>query len=157
MLLQQVKLYRDQELLGAFATNSTLLPITSLLVGQEEDCSGGCFAQNQCTNGRINNLCFWNRALNEDEVAALCRLLPQKDGANLPENGLAIYPNPVTDVLQLSKQDIEKVNVYDLNGHLMQTNVHAQKINVESLSPGLYLLKAFEADGNFTMLKFIKQ
>lgn len=47
----QAKLFVDGQLVGSSTVNGSSIPCTSLLVGQEEDCSGGCFAQNQCTNG----------------------------------------------------------------------------------------------------------
>lgn len=152
-----VKLYRNESLLGIFTASSAPLPISSLVVGQEEDCSGGCFAQNQCTNGRINNLCFWNRALNEDEMKTLCRLATEKQTDDQTTNQLSIHPNPVTDVIDLLKEDIIAIEIYDLNGHLILKNSNSKQINVQTFSPGMYFLIANRIDGSQDILKFVKK
>lgn len=152
-----VKLYRNETLLGTFTASSSPLPISSLVVGQEEDCSGGCFAQNQCTNGRINNLIFWNRALSEVEIKTLCRLVSEKQMDAQTTYQLTIQPNPVTDIIDLLKDDITAIEIYDLNRHLIQKNFNSNKINIQTLSAGMYLLIATREDGSQDILKFIKK
>lgn len=152
-----VKLYRNETLLGTFTASSSPLSISSLVVGQEEDCSGGCFAQNQCANARINNLIFWNRALNEDEMKTLCRMVSEKQMDEQTSHQLTIQPNPVTDVIDLLEKDISAIEIYDLNGHLIQKNLNSNKINVQTLSLGMYLLIATREDGSHEILKFVKK
>jgi uncharacterized protein (DUF2141 family) len=74
--------------------------------------------------------------------------------------GVSIYPNPVTDVLNINigNAKILKTNagVYDANGRLLQTiliNSNQQQINVQPLAKGVHLIKF--ADG--TVESFIKK
>lgn len=152
------KIYVNENLLGSFTTNTTLLPITSLLIGQEEDCSGGCFAQNQCMNGGMNGLMFWNRALNEDEVNELCH---QANGGLRLENesagDIAIAPNPVTDNFEVSGPSVSRIQIYDLSGRLIYTQLNSNHVNTQSIPPGIYIADVIESDGNSTRIRFVKE
>lgn len=56
----------------------------------------------------------------------------------------SIYPNPSNGILNISIPTVEKFSyrIYDLNGRLLQQNNNStQKISVENLASGLYLLQ----------------
>ena len=66
-----------------------------------------------------------------------------------------VYPNPTQDILIIDNANCEKVYVFDLNGHLLQStpiNGEHTSINVTSLPQGDYLLLL-----NNQTIKFIKQ
>ncbi|MEP6948918.1 MAG: T9SS type A sorting domain-containing protein [Ginsengibacter sp.] len=74
--------------------------------------------------------------------------------------GVSIYPNPVTDILNINigNSGIIKTNagVYDANGRLLQNiliNTNQHQINVQPLARGKYVIKF--ADG--TVQSFIKE
>lgn len=61
---------------------------------------------------------------------------------------LSIWPNPASEVLNLSAEGISQVEIYSLSGKLMiSTTTACQTINVSSLPAGCYLLKAVLRDG----------
>lgn len=68
-----------------------------------------------------------------------------------------IYPNPVSDVLSIqSKKEVVKAQVYDMNGRIiLSTPVKDNKMKVQELSKGNYILKIFTKDSNH-QTKFIK-
>jgi len=77
-------------------------------------------------------------------------------------NYFSIYPNPVTDVLNFSKNNliaVESISVYDIFGQLVIAVPDARNVstlNVSKLRTGNYLLKIKSDKGN-TSVKFIKR
>ncbi len=74
--------------------------------------------------------------------------------------GFKFYPNPALDVLNLSANNtIESVSMFSLLGQkVFETSVNNNEtsINLASLTPGVYLMKAM-IDGNSATYKIIKQ
>ncbi len=81
---------------------------------------------------------------------------------NLRELALAVYPNPVQDVISVkSVQELSSLKIYNLTGSLLKSVEVGSKINkeidVSELADGVYLLKVyFEGGGTYTA-KFIKK
>jgi uncharacterized membrane protein len=71
-------------------------------------------------------------------------------------NSVAIYPNPVKDILKVSRSTTDKaqVDIYNLAGSLVQSlgvnNKADMEINVSALPSGIYLIRltSFEGDLN---------
>ena len=76
---------------------------------------------------------------------------------NIKNHGLAISPNPVSDVLTITADcDLESATIYTLDGQcLLQTN--EKQINVSLFPAGIYILRAKTRDGEFLQTKFIHQ
>jgi len=75
---------------------------------------------------------------------------------NTSKSKLIIFPNPSTDYLQISGlTKIEKYKVYSILGTEISNGIisNNEKINVQNLTNGFYLLKV----GNGKMLKFLKK
>lgn len=72
---------------------------------------------------------------------------------------VVLYPNPVTDVLQISaKTEIISVEIYNINGQkLMSKNLNSVQgeINLDSLSTGIYFARVL-ADNSIGTFKIIK-
>ena len=67
------------------------------------------------------------------------------------------YPNPVKDELTIqSKSDLKNVSVYNLSGQLIM-NSKSKKINMKSLSSGVYIVKAELENGKPATFKIIKK
>lgn len=77
-----------------------------------------------------------------------------------PDLALALYPNPVKDVLHFNtKSQIEKVVVFDITGKkLVEKTLNGDhEINVQSLVRGVYLIQIFtQNEGKIETLKFAK-
>ncbi|GAA3561319.1 T9SS type A sorting domain-containing protein [Snuella lapsa] len=70
-----------------------------------------------------------------------------------------ISPNPVDNYLSVTVKGnyaISNISVYDLNGRVLLTS-KSSKVNVSSLSNGMYILKLQTSDGKETSSKFIKK
>ncbi|MCB9198088.1 MAG: T9SS type A sorting domain-containing protein [Flavobacteriales bacterium] len=71
---------------------------------------------------------------------------------------LAVYPNPVTDVLNLAGIPFDlKANysIYSIDGRIIQTGRLEQSISVTDLITGTYLIRVYSEEGERT-LKFMK-
>ena len=71
---------------------------------------------------------------------------------------MILYPNPVADVLYLSKstETVEKVQVYNMVGTLVKSGgKNTESIDLSNLIQGTYLVKVYTNDGSFnqTILK----
>ncbi|WP_158849464.1 T9SS type A sorting domain-containing protein [Algibacter sp. L1A34] len=65
--------------------------------------------------------------------------------------GFKIYPNPTSNYINVeSKIDVDRFEIYDLSGKKVLSSNNYEKINVEDLSKGLYLLKAFSGIKHIT-------
>lgn len=72
---------------------------------------------------------------------------------------LQIYPNPVNNILNIKAKDIKltKIEIYTVTGKKIKVfQSKLNKINVEDLSSGLYLIKVYN-ENRFYTTKFIKE
>lgn len=73
-------------------------------------------------------------------------------------SGLQIYPNPATDVVNIStKKAVETINVFDLSGKKVKSFKSAGQINVSSLAKGTYILQVYYGGGSVETTKLIKK
>ena len=78
---------------------------------------------------------------------------------NVLKSALKMYPNPVMSELNIVSQDItlSKIEIYSVVGKRLKVyKTELNKINLEDLSSGLYLIKVY-ADGLSYTSKFIKK
>ncbi len=70
---------------------------------------------------------------------------------------ITVYPNPVNSLLKIdSDTDVLKTDVISLSGKIVLSQVRTDVINVESLTPGLYLIKITTSEG-VVIKKVVKQ
>ena len=68
-----------------------------------------------------------------------------------------IYPNPASNELNLSLEDVNRVEIYDLLGKMILSEEHPEsKMNVSSLMQGAYFVKIYTENNCYTE-KFIKK
>lgn len=71
---------------------------------------------------------------------------------------LNLWPNPTTETLNLSAEDLQQVEIFSMDGRqVMHLENGLENINVSSLAKGCYLLKASFVDGSKTVQKFVKE
>lgn len=77
---------------------------------------------------------------------------------DVEEGGLAIFPNPVKDVLNINyDKAINQIDVYDVNGKLVKTlTTVGSSINVSDLSDGIYMLNMQTEEG-LVIRKIVKE
>ena len=86
-----------------------------------------------------------------------CNVLTVQDISE--QNSIKIYPNPVTDVINIDTQANLKyrTNIYDLNGRLISSSKNKSVIEIHTLSLGLYLIEITDLDsGHKVVEKIIK-
>lgn len=71
-------------------------------------------------------------------------------------NTMTIYPNPVTTYLHIDNKDNGTIKVYTLSGELIATAKNSNKIYVEQLTPGFYIISIQNKQGIYYS-KFIKK
>jgi len=78
---------------------------------------------------------------------------------NVSNTILSIYPNPATDVLNISLSNgtsIETVNIYNVSGKLVNnTKLNGNQIDISQLNNGVYMVEVITANGSFKT-KFVK-
>jgi len=94
----------------------------------------------------------------EDYNVVVASSLGTSDLAN-PKDGVQIYPNPATDVLNVTKvTDKASYKIYSAAGQLIGSgNVNDGKINVSSLIKGAYVITIDEKGQDLFRSKFIKK
>ena len=72
--------------------------------------------------------------------------------------GLSIYPNPVRDLLYIKNfQNLKSAEIVDMSGRTIKImDTKANKINVNTLLKGTYILKLRNTDQEMKTIKFIK-
>lgn len=95
-----VDLYIDGVKTGPGATENSPLQVTAnaLVIGQDQDCLGGCFLAHQSLNGRLDNLRFYNRALADTELSAYCTEPDNEDREEDRTEGLCLGKKVLLDV-----------------------------------------------------------
>ena len=80
---------------------------------------------------------------------------------NLNLANLSVYPNPVSDMLNINyNENITKLTIYDVAGRSVKsiaTNNSMNSINVSDLKSGTYLLSIETESKNASTIKFIKK
>ena len=72
---------------------------------------------------------------------------------------VAIYPNPANDVVYLQGNDIQYVEIYNTVGmKVVASNVNDSKsIDIADFAKGVYVVRAFDGNGNVSTTKLIKR
>lgn len=83
----------------------------------------------------------------------LCGVVSVEDFNLTP---LHIYPNPVSDWLQLDLSDQADVMILDFSGNIVLEKDSIDAVNVDQLSPGVYIILV-EHDGKRSVEKFVKR
>ena len=95
----------------------------------------------------------------EDYNVIISAPLATNETANGANNGIQIYPNPVTDILNVTKvSDKATYKIYSAAGQLVGNgNVNAGKINVSALLKGAYVITIEEKGRDSFNSKFVKK
>ena len=74
------------------------------------------------------------------------------------ENQLTIWPNPVSETLNLNAEGLQQVEIFSMDGRqVMHVEKGFETLSVSSLAKGCYLLKATFANGSKAVQKFVKE
>lgn len=73
-------------------------------------------------------------------------------------NQIDIYPNPVSDILNISSnQEIKKVEIFQINGQkVFESKVNVSSIDMTEMMAGVYFLKIFGENDVVVIKKIVK-
>ncbi|WP_284653527.1 T9SS type A sorting domain-containing protein [Flavobacterium terrisoli] len=111
--------------------------------------AGFAFSNNEDVSGNHGESDYWIVKLSADPLGT----------ADFNNNEIKLYPNPVSDVLQIQEMNepITAIKIIDLTGKtVLQQSTNTQMVNVEMLSNGMYVLEVYSAMGKCAY-KFVKQ
>lgn len=87
----------------------------------------------------------------------------QAPSLSIPENQIAsvkLYPNPANNYFVIDGE-ISKAEIYSITGQLVKSfdgvNTNDYQFDINDLTKGVYLVKAFDAQNRTTTMKLIKQ
>ncbi|MBC8048380.1 MAG: T9SS type A sorting domain-containing protein [Fimbriimonadaceae bacterium] len=96
-----------------------------------------------------------------------CRLSDSETFVDTDEDLLMIHPNPAKENLFVnyisSYEKEQQVMIVDMNGRIMMSEMHVMfegennfELQINNLTPGIYLLKVFDGAGEY-ITKFVKE
>lgn len=150
-----ISLYKDGTLMGTYIDASEI-NITSFIIGQEDDCTGGCFATNQCMFGLMDNFQVW------DGYYSICNVNTKQEYiAETETEELHIYPNPTQDILHIDTKNASGgyISVSNINGQVMfekKISKDVTEVDVSGLPSALYLIN-IKYDNNYKTQRLIKE
>jgi hypothetical protein len=140
---------------------STPFSISGLLIGQEADCPGGCFAADQCAYAKFDDLKFYDDEIGSQAVVLYCS--PATDiQDHKDKKEFQIGPNPASRELMLYNLDAAQlhVRVFSTDGKMvLEENLQHKtqaSLDVQHLSPGIYFLSVVQ-NSSSSIIKFIKE
>ena len=78
-------------------------------------------------------------------------------GVNEVNNvNVAVYPNPVSDVLNIRGEGIQQIELMDVNGRTVMTSGATSQLNLDGMAAGLYMVRVITNDGVHTQ-KIVKK
>jgi hypothetical protein len=78
--------------------------------------------------------------------------------SDVAKKGVSVYPNPFTDVLNISDvKGVKSISVNDISGREVKTLAPAAELNLSSLKTGLYIVNLKMEDGSVKTFKAIKK
>ncbi|MCT2562271.1 T9SS type A sorting domain-containing protein [Chryseobacterium herbae] len=77
---------------------------------------------------------------------------------DVTKSKIQIFPNPVSDVIHISGIDNgQTIQIYNVDGRLVKSDAFDQKIDISSLSAGVYVLKITTKNFESHEFKFVKK
>ncbi|PQA90342.1 hypothetical protein B0A69_20625 [Chryseobacterium shigense] len=77
---------------------------------------------------------------------------------DVTKSKIQIFPNPVSDIIRISGIDNgQTIQIYNVDGRLVQSEAFDQKIDVSQLSSGVYILRVSTKNFESHEFKFVKK
>ncbi|MBS1596157.1 MAG: T9SS type A sorting domain-containing protein [Bacteroidetes bacterium] len=78
---------------------------------------------------------------------------------DLASQDLQISPIPATDVVAVSADSwmFDKIELINMQGQVLYTEIASHQLSLRSYSPGIYLLRMSDKEGNYTFRNIVKE
>ena len=139
-----------------------------LIIGQEQDALGSDFQLIQGLFGKIDNLYFYNRALNSEEVNAIFNggLTSSIDELVEIHSNIALYPNPINAsnaifIKNKSGRKITKITLTSIDGKILKQIVQDYDSSLIEVGfsgtdkPEIPLIISIEVENKFLVSKVV--
>lgn len=73
------------------------------------------------------------------------------------EQRLAVFPNPVKDMVSIEGRDVAEIQVYNVLGVKVKSFTNTNRISIEGLPEGVYLLRIADKEGNTFLERIVKE
>ena len=97
---------------------------------------------------------FASSGFDLDAVGVIHDLAHQAIAENDTET-ISVYPNPAHDKLFVNAENIQRIDIYDVTGHMVMSSTE-NEINVSGLNPGMYFIRVNCGDEVYTERVIIK-
>lgn len=67
--------------------------------------------------------------------------------ANHQKVKVSVYPNPTSGILHITAEDIQKIEIYDLQGRLVMLSRKESTLNLNQLTNGIYTIRVYTTTG----------
>jgi hypothetical protein len=149
----KVTIYADGEEVGSaegsFPGEEDKPLIGPFSIGAHSE-DGESFGRNW--TGIVDDFRLYDVALTAEEVVASMEELEDVGMESLPSESAAIYPNPSSGIISLSR-DVETLRIFSISGQkkmvLLNCSAHSQ-IDVSSLNNGMYIIQTEFKEGSHT-------
>ena len=84
-------------------------------------------------------------------------VLDLNTGLNTLNHSYSIYPNPVTNQLNVEGNDIEVINVWSSLGQLMTSTNNQKQLDFSQMASGIYIIELINTKGFSTKQRIVKQ
>jgi hypothetical protein len=132
-------------------------------IGGGTDASGN-FLSNKYAKVKLDKFFIYGRALSAKEINTIKDFHQEVFNLTLSSNDfnqnnlkVAMYPNPVNDILNIAlENEIKSVEIYNIQGQrVLQTN--NKQIETSSLNSGIYMVRIEDTNGGIATQKLIKK
>ncbi len=98
---------------------------------------------------------FGNHAIEICGLFNTSMLTPNGVDISAPATPISIYPNPTTDIVNVSAEGLREVNLLDLNGRVLSTT-SSPRVDVSGFAAGVYFLRVV-TDNGIAREKLVKE
>lgn len=127
-------------------------------VGHQLTSNGTNCSITQSFNGGFDDYLVYNKVITQHVIDSLYNVTNISTGSvNAQSNptGINVYPNPVKNNLNFSKQ-VKEVLVYDVSGKLIFSELNTSSIDLSGFSNGVYIVSLKDDKGLKSYKKIIK-
>jgi hypothetical protein len=101
--------------------------------------------------GTLDDFRYWNRALTQADIDALCNealSLPQR--LSPEQDDIVFFPNPLIGNLlhlDLDNPAIKSIKIIDISGRIVYAAGISESVDLTGVEPGLYIIELFDEGG----------